>query len=482
MYTPVPTPQETSVYPQVDYVRLLREHNETATTLYAKVTGDRMLEVAVPFKGKRCAHYAFAKDPNDDFIKLMQGSVSVVDTVYTRTGSLDYASKSGVWVTGFPPNEYTTQVGATFSFTFDGTGFDFQHYTDNRGGVWEFNVDGTLAVAVSTHIDAVPAGQVTSGVARQPIARGLAGGTHTVIATFKGDDPEHAPAGGAGTARGWVRNAANYSNKDDFYRTAIVYGAAQSLGLVKLFDVMHSWSNKEFALSVTPAGSGYPSQFLPEHSNVGTVFAVSQRVYFDDAEIADWTPETSLRPVKSVKVVQQLIGRHPSDPANPVAEISCVHSVSAAGVSVKSKIKWLRDVKVTVGYGMMFPAFGSFARSFVTGFGNRYDAAAADGSTTDLTENDRAVSYAYVHDDTGSMGEPDTVVAMTIHDIAKTFRQGLPGRRSGGSVVWLQHRDANMQKLYPQAYENCTVSAGDTYEAGGTYFIGELPLASRFYG
>lgn len=207
-YTPVPTPQETSVYPQVDYVRLLREHNETATTLYAKVTGDRMLEVAVPFKGKRCAHYAFAKDPNDDFIKLMQGSVSVVDTVYTRTGSLDYASKSGVWVTGFPPNEYTTQVGATFSFTFDGTGFDFQHYTDNRGGVWEFNVDGTLAVAVSTHIDAVPAGQVTSGVARQPIARGLAGGTHTVIATFKGDDPEHAPAGGAGTARGWVRNAA----------------------------------------------------------------------------------------------------------------------------------------------------------------------------------------------------------------------------------------------------------------------------------
>lgn len=335
-------PKEGAAYPpQVDFVRLLREHNETAATLYAKVSGNRALEVLIPFKGKWCAHYAFAKDPNDDFIKLMNGSVSVMTPVNP------------------PPS----------------------------------------AVHAS-----------------------------------------------------------------------------------KQFDVLHSWSNKEFAFSVTPAGSGLPSQWLPEHVNVGTVYAVAQRIYFDDAEIADWTPETSFRPVKSVKIVQRLLGRHPSDPGNPLAEITCVHTASASGVSVKSKVKWLRPVTISTGYGMMFPVPGSFAAKLLTGCGRSYDAVATDGSTTDLTENDQSSSYAYVHNSAGANGEPDTMVAMTIHDIANTFRQSMPGRRAAGSIVWLQHRDASMQKLYPQVFDRYTAAAGETYEAGGTYFIGELPLADRFFG
>ncbi|MEF3306201.1 hypothetical protein [Paenibacillus sp. GYB003] len=483
-YAPQPgaTSPEACAYPQVDFVKLLQSHNETAATLYAKVTGERALDVLIPFKGKRCAHYSFAKDPNDDFVKFLGGSVSILDTVYAQTGALDYETKTGTWVTGFPPNEYTTQVGAAFSFSFEGTGFDFQHYADTRGGVWEFKVDGAASGTVSTHIDAVPTGQLSGNVAKRPIARGLTNGSHTVVATFKGDDPNHAPSSGAGTSRGWVRNAANYSNKADTFRTAIVYGDDRQMGAIKLFDALHSWSNKEFALNVAPAGSGYPAHWLPEHVNVGTVYAVSQRVYFDDAEITDWTPDASVRPVRSVKIVQHLIGKHPSDPGNPVAEIYCVHTASPGGVAVKSKIKWLRAVTISAGYGMMFPVFGSFARKFATSFGNLYDATAADGSTTDLGENDQAASYAYVHDGTGSNGEPDTVVAMTVHDIAKTFRHGQPGRRSSGSIVWLQHRDAAMQKLYPQVYDKYTAAAGDTYEAGGVYFIGELPLACRFYG
>ncbi|MCP3773400.1 hypothetical protein NLX71_08740 [Paenibacillus sp. MZ04-78.2] len=90
----------------------------------------------------------------------------------------------------------------------------------------------------------------------------------------------------------------------------------------KQFDVLHSWSNKELAFSVMPAGSGLPSQWLPEHVNVGTVYAV---------------------------------GRHPSDPGNPLAEIDCVHTASASGVSVKSKVKWLGPVTISTGYDMMFP-------------------------------------------------------------------------------------------------------------------------------
>lgn len=476
------TPQADPAYPEVDFVKLLRDHNETSPVLYAQVTGNRSVDVLIPFKGKRSAHYSFAKDPNDDFIKFLGGSVSNIETEYLPTGAADYASKTGTWVTGFPPNDYATQVGATFTLTFDGTGFDFQHFTDNRGGIWEFSVDGTVAATISTHIDAVPSARIVSNVALQPVVRGLSNGSHTVVATFKGDDPAHAPSGGAGTSRGWARNATNYANKDDKYRTAIIYGPTQSTRPIKLFEVLHAWSNKEFALNVTPTGSGYPAQWLPEHVNVPTVFAVSQRVYLDDTEVTNWTPDPTIRPVQSVKIVQQLIGKHPNDPTNPVAELYGVHTVSASGVSVKFKIKWLRAVTISTGYGMMFPVAGPFAGKLVTSLGGTYDATATNGSATDLAENDRSASYAYVHSHTGTNGEPDTVAAMTVHDIAKTFRYGLPGRRSTGSIVWLQHRDATMQKLYPHVFDRHNAAAGDTYECGGTYFIGELPLASRFYG
>jgi hypothetical protein len=146
------------------------------------------------------------------------------------------------------------------------------------------------------------------------------------------------------------------------------------------------------------------------------------------------------------------------------------------------KITWLRDVLISTGYGMMFPVFGSFARTLVTGCGNSYNATATDGSTTDLTEGDQAESYAFIPRDGGTNGAPDTVVAMTIHDSARTLRMGQPGRRRSGSILWLQHRDTEMQKLYPHVFDNYTAAAGETYEAGGTFFIGELPLAGRFYG
>lgn len=324
---------------QVDYVKLLKDHNETPTTIYAKVTGNRQLEVLIPFRGKRCAHYAFRKDPSDDFIKLENGAVSILQPVQTG---------------GFNP--------------------------------------------------------------------------------------------------------------------------------VKQFEVLHSWSVKEFALFMTPTGSGLNSQWLPEHNNVGTTYAVRQEVFLDDTVIASWTPDSAVREVKSVKIVQQLLGKHPSDPSNPVADIYCVHSVNANGVSVKAKIKWLRPVTIALGYGMMFPVVQSFANKMITSFGNMYDATVTDGSTTNLIENDQAVSYAFLNTNGGTNYESDTVAAMTIQNICRTFRHGEAGRRSQGSIVWLQHRTTEMQKLYPQVFENYAAQAGDTYEIGGTFYIGELPMAAGILG
>lgn len=318
------TPSDTERY---DFVQSLQEHNETAGPLYARVTGDRRIEVLIPFNGGRYAHYSFLKDDKDDFIKLQNGAVSVLE----------------------------------------------------QGSI------------------------------------------------------------------------------------------------VKLFDTLQPWSNKEFALNVLPEGAARKAEWIPEHSGVGTAFAESQRISFDSTEITDWTPGKPLQAVGAVKIEQRLKAIFPDDPVHPVADIESLFTADKDGVSIQVKITWLQNATVTAGYGMMFPALSSFAGKLVTSYGNVYDATATDGSVTNLIEDDRASSYAFVPTSGGGNGESGVMVAMNVDDIAKTFRYGEAGRRAAGPIVWLQHRDQTMQKLYPHVYHNHPVKPGDTYEVAGRFFIGEMP-------
>lgn len=249
----------------------------------------------------------------------------------------------------------------------------------------------------------------------------------------------------------------------------------QRFKAVKRYDVLQSWSNKEYALCVSPDGSGHPYQWLPEHNRTGTVFAVSQQAYIDDEEITDWSAQDSFRPVQSVRIVQRMLGIHPDDRSHPLAEIDCTHTVDRRGVTVRSKIIWLYPVSIGSGYGMMFPIDGSFAYKLITSLGHSYDATATDRSRTNLLDDDRAVSYAFLHRPDAEEGKSNTIAAMTMHNIASTLRYGQEGRRQNNSVVWLEHRNEQIQKLYPQVFDRYTAQAGDYYEAAGVYFIGELP-------
>lgn len=128
---------------------------------------------------------------------------------------------------------------------------------------------------------------------------------------------------------------------------------------------------------------------------------------------------------------------------------------------------------------MMFPVVRSFADKLATGLGHLYEATAADGSRTNLIDDDRAASYAFLHTPEGPDGRHHIVAAMTVRHIAATFRCGQAGRRENNSVVWLEHRNELMQKLYPQVYENYIAQTGEMYEAAGAYHIGELPAVKR---
>ncbi|MBW3490777.1 BppU family phage baseplate upper protein [Bacillus sp. FDAARGOS_1420] len=452
---------------QRDFIELLRNHT-TSQKMYTRIVGDRTLDILVPLRGNKVAHYTLRKDRKDDYVKLEDCAISNLSVVSQKVNAINYKNDAGAIQKANPPNFYTSTVGDSFTFTFEGTGFDFQHFADNRGGLWEFKVDGTVVKTISTHISAVPINELKVNYGTRPVVRGVSKGTHTVVATFKGDDPANPPVGGANTSRGWVKNDTGYVQAAEAHKTALVYD--DLLNPVKEVDLLVPFSNKEFAFCMKPNGSSVVAEWIPEH-RAATVFKTSQKMYVDDKEITSWGPETTIKEAEIVRAVQSMKGFHPSDLTNALCEIYSVHTVTNQGVTFDIKIKWLQDTFIEDGYIAMLPGSRPFVEKLVDATGKSFETLVADNSSKDIVNGEKMASYAMLSK------ERDYVVAMKINNIHASLRKGQTGIRN--PLVWLQHRDATLQKLYPQVYKNCVVKAGETHPFSATYLVGELPLAAQ---
>ncbi|MGQ3740650.1 hypothetical protein, partial [Bacillus sp. Fil] len=146
--------------------------------------------------------------------------------------------------------------------------------------------------------------------------------------------------------------------------------------------------------------------------------------------------------------------------------------VTNQGVTFDIKVKWLQDTFIEDGYIAMLPGSRPFVEKLVDATGKSLDTVATDNSFNDVVNGEKITSYAMLN-----TSGTDYVVAMKINNVNTTLRKGQEGGRK--PLVWLQHRDATLQKLYPQVYKNCVVKANDTHQFSATYFVGELPLAAQ---
>lgn len=444
---------------QTDFVDVVRRANAVPTTLYTKIKGDRNFEVCIPFKGTKSQQWYMDKDTNDDFMKLSGGFVSEYGLSSSAIGTQGYDTKTGVWNTG-TVNHYTLEVGATFTTTFTGNGIEFRHLEDLRGGVWRFVVDGKpeLTLDYSTYGTSVATKSAM-------LFEFLPNGEHTIVGTFMGDDPLNPPSSGAGTSRGWVYGS---TGTWELFETKYSF--------TKEVEVFKMTSNKEFAIAVTPTGAT-TAQWIPEHNSVGTAFAIKQEVYFDNKLQTEWTNQTNYYQYNSVQVIQKMYGKHPEN-ANNLIEFTTIHTFNADGVFTKTKINVLQNITINTGYALMCPVHFPFTDKMMTSLGNAYGiVSTVDYASTDLSENDKALSYLFI----GNATYPNYVGAMTISQPKKTLRVGKTGRKT--PLTWLQFRATNsLAKLYPQMFNNYQATTGEKFEFSGYYTIGEIPFADEMYG
>ncbi|MEK4754787.1 prophage endopeptidase tail family protein [Priestia sp. FSL R5-0597] len=121
------------------------------------------------------------------------------DQNITQGISKNLEAQTGTWVNqSDSPYAYATTVGSTFKMYWYGTGLKFRYLQSPDGGVWEFKLDGDQTATLSTW-------GATSELKSLDLFMDAPQQSHTIVATFKGDDEKHKPSTGAGKSKGWVR-------------------------------------------------------------------------------------------------------------------------------------------------------------------------------------------------------------------------------------------------------------------------------------
>lgn len=444
---------------QTDFIQAFQAQKQSKPLLY-QILQDRRFDVFIPQYGKYGAMYRFLKDVDDDFVKLSFADYSKMDNVTIYSDNKNYDSTTGTWSTTTAPNYYTNGVGNTFTVSFYGTGIDFLHFADTRGGVWEFSIDGTVVATISTHINAVPVDQLFINYGIRPVARNLKLDNHTLVGTFKGDDPSNPPSSGAGTSRGWVRYATSGLLSDYNYTTHIWSPNYQE---TKIKNMLDSGSVKEFAFSINDGDNDY--EWIPEHYSKASVRSISQQIIIDGEIVTNFTKMNKWLNADTIIVKQKLIGYHPNAPTTDVCEITINQSITNSGIYVYGKIKWLKQTLISDGYAMMLPVLNGAASKLITSNLEVLDATKSDDTFEDIPNGTKCRSFM--------IGTTDGYISIVnILNLNKSLRD-----ISDNTVkVQMQHR-SDMQKIYPTVYDMKTVQIGEEYSFSCQYAVGKLEQA-----
>lgn len=443
-------------------VNLIKKHSVLQNEVIVKIPNTSQIDVGVFHQADKATVFTFKPD-GDGWWRLFDANVrpvTKIEALENYKKSLNFTSKTGVWSES-EPTYYTTEIGATFSGEFEGTGLNFNHRTDDRGGIWEFVIDGYITKQISTFSATVVDNVQTL------VAKGLREGKHTYVATFKGADPNNAPNGG--TARGWANF---YTGTGTTLKTIIPYIISYEHGTG--VSVLQVTSRKEFAFSVRPAGSTMSARWIPEHGNLGAMKNIITKILIDNKEI-NLNNETSniYRIHKDIKFITTYDGYYTDNDSQVwIARIDQI--INGQGYHNRHRMNFTASTEIVVGYPVMMAVSKSDTNNdhVVTSLGDRYylDPNLNDG--TDIVIDGDPVSVAHFTEQSGFQVLKDIVIAFEVFDYKRTMRIGQEGRPSVPTRV--EMRTDGERKTYFAAFDYHTVNAGEEYDFGWTYFIGEI--------
>lgn len=437
-----------------------------------KVLSDRSLLATINLTNEDSVTLDLRKNINDDFIKFRNADLSTVTTGKKIESKSNYSTVLAGSITSTTgANHYTTVVGTKIEQVFKGTEISLTYYVDiinNRGGLWHCYIDGLKVKELSQHPNAVPSSDLlTASSARTIIASGLVDTQHTLVLEYMGQDPNNPITG----ARGWLRfndNASSDPNNNiETFKWLGVSGGGETTVQV-LYD-----SNKEFALSIDKTATNGNRQWFPEHNNLGTLFSEEQSLYVDGKK--ESLSVAAIHSFKEVKLLQKLVVRHPSF-IGDVCSVLITATINYLGINFETKFEWLQNTYIHNGYVNMLTINPKFGDKLISSQGGEYDLNLAD-NTIEYLDEKIPYSFAVV-----SENYNNHYVTLSSREPKRSFRFGeigTGGNADGTDYHYLQHRSADLQKLYPVTFLAYNAKAGEVFKFDGHFGFGFLPSVSE---
>lgn len=456
-----------------NFLDFLFENSAQLSNNTIKVNKDRDLTLKIALSDKDKFSLNFGKNPNDDFIKFKNmdyiGSITS-SSAQTVTGNLTQSMISNNESIGTNDNWYTSAIGNKVEHTFTGSSVSIRIYADAKGGIWKASIDGNFIKKVSTNLGAYNASNsLGANVFEINIANDLENKQHVLTLEFVGQDDKYPTT----SPRGWLRMKTATSKPGYDFDTFVyvVTGATVTKIQNALWD-----SNKEFAFQVD---FGDRKEWIPEHNSTGTLKLSdkgSQRLLVDNKEV-NMTQMMNEIPFTEVKILQNLFGLHPTT-NEKYCEFVIITTVTSRGVKFNTKVKWLKETIVGSGYVNMFTVNPQFMTDIITSYNTKYSTQIFDNSYEYLQDE---APYSYIA--TSSFYNDLYLICHNVnpHETLRMDYDDRDGDAYGKGLFALQHRNQDLQKLYPKTYANHKTKVNEVYQFEGFFGFGKLPMVNKLF-
>lgn len=456
-----------------NFLDFLFENSAQLSNNTIKVNKDRDLTLKIALSDKDKFSLNFGKNTNDDFIKFKNmdyiGSITS-SSAQTVTGNLTQSMISNSESIGTNDNWYTSTIGNKVEHTFTGSSVSIRIYADAKGGIWKASIDGNFIKNVSTNLGAYnTSNSLAANVFEINIANDLENKQHVLTLEFVGQDDKYPTS----SPRGWLRMKTATSKPGYDFDTFvyIVKGATVTKTQNALWD-----SNKEFAFQVD---FGDRKEWIPEHNSTGTLKLSdkgSQRLLVDNKEV-NMTQMMNEIPFTEVKILQNLFGLHPTT-NEKYCEFVIITTITSRGVKFNTKVKWLKETIVGSGYVNMFTVNPQFMTDIITSYNTKYSTQIFDNSYEYLQDE---APYSYIA--TSSFYNDLYLICHNVnpHETLRMDYDDRDGDAYGKGLFALQHRNQDLQKLYPKTYTNHKTKVNEVYQFEGFFGFGKLPMVNKLF-
>lgn len=363
---------------------------------------------------------------------------------------------------------YTTQIGATATITFNGTGLDFLSYQDQTGGKWQYVLDGAAPVEFSVY-------NATGRYYKQSLFSGISYGSHTVVFTFLGADVST-----VGGPFGWIaRNSTSTTDQGVFAKCFYIIGSdtpnlcypvqlgATAINPAYVIDNSNS-GHREMSFSVLAASgtTAVINNWIPNHSSVETaaVFAnvATDRTLKIDGVGSDLFASLTNNDVTLatggtyIELRQVYDGVNKDDDILPLWEVTDITRFNTNGITYIQDWLSLVNHAPSTAYPTMFAVGGSLS-SHVLVNGTEIDLSA---TVVDQVISDNASlptwnGQAMAIQKTGTDLDKSIVMGFKMDNIVTSMNLST---NYGQRMTWT--KNGTLKKLYPTIFVGYQIPAG----------------------